>query len=125
MVSPGRYRLASAELAPAALLFHSLSHPVRLSILQRLTRSEARVIDLVTELKLPQPTVSKHLARLRDCGLVDFREDGRQSYYWLSQPSLIGLLRSAEDVLDATENAPRRFRVGKGWPSAARKARRG
>jgi DNA-binding transcriptional ArsR family regulator len=93
------------ELAPAVSLFHSLADPVRLSIVHRLTRGEARVVDLVTELELPQSTVSKHLACLRDCQLVDFRAEGRQSFYRLTQPALLNLLGSAEALLLATGNA--------------------
>ncbi|ASU83984.1 transcriptional regulator [Nocardiopsis gilva YIM 90087] len=94
-----------AELAPAALLFHSLSDPVRLAIVQRLAVGEARVADLTSELGLAQSTVSKHLACLRDCGLVDFRPEGRQSFYHFDRPELLDLLRSAERLLAATGDA--------------------
>jgi ArsR family transcriptional regulator, cadmium/lead-responsive transcriptional repressor len=93
------------ELAPAVALFRSLADPVRLAIVQRLADGEARVVDLTSSVGLAQSTVSKHLACLRDCGLVDSRPEGRQSYYFLAQPSLIDLLRAAEHLLDATGNA--------------------
>jgi DNA-binding transcriptional ArsR family regulator len=100
MISPSA--IARQELAPAVSLFHSLADPARLSIVQRLSRGEARVVDLMAELELSQSTVSKHLACLRDCQLVDFRAEGRQSFYRLTQRSLIDLLDSAERLLDAT-----------------------
>ena len=90
------------EVAPAAALFRSLGDPARLSIIRHLADGEARVVDLTACLGLAQSTVSKHLACLRDCGLVDFRPEGRQSFYFLAQPSLIELLAAAERVLDAT-----------------------
>jgi len=92
-------------LAPAAALFRSLADPVRLSIVQRLARGEARVVDLTRELGLAQSTVSKHLACLRDCRLVDYRAEGRQSFYFLAAPELLDLLRSAERLLAATDQA--------------------
>ncbi|MFO7250230.1 MAG: metalloregulator ArsR/SmtB family transcription factor [Actinomycetes bacterium] len=92
-------------LAPAAALFRSLADPVRLSIVQRLARGEARVVDLTRELGLAQSTVSKHLACLRDCRLVDYRAEGRQSFYFLAAPDLLDLLRSAEQLLAATDRA--------------------
>jgi ArsR family transcriptional regulator len=49
--------------------------------------------------------VSKHLACLRDCGLVDFRSEARQSFYRLVRPELIDLLAAAEAVLEATGDA--------------------
>jgi ArsR family transcriptional regulator, cadmium/lead-responsive transcriptional repressor len=94
-----------AGLTPAAALFRSLGDPVRLAIVQRLARGEARVVDLTGVLGLAQSTVSKHLACLRDCGLVAFRAEGRQSFYALTRPELLDLLRSAEGLLAATGNA--------------------
>jgi ArsR family transcriptional regulator, cadmium/lead-responsive transcriptional repressor len=94
-----------AGLTPAAALFRSLGDPVRLAIVQRLARGEARVVDLTGVLGLAQSTVSKHLACLRDCGLVAFRAEGRQSFYALTRPELLDLLRSAEGLLAATGDA--------------------
>ncbi|MDA0252839.1 MAG: metalloregulator ArsR/SmtB family transcription factor [Actinomycetota bacterium] len=89
------------ELAPAAALFRSLGDPTRLAILRRLAIGEARVGELVEEVGLAQSTVSKHLACLKECGLVDSEPVGRASVFRLSQPALIGLLASAEAVLQA------------------------
>jgi len=86
-------------------LFRSLADPTRLAILQRLAAGEARVVDLTGELELAQSTVSKHLACLRDCGLIDYRVEGRQSFYALTRPELLDLLRSAEQLLAATSQA--------------------
>jgi len=95
----------AAGLSPAAALFHSLADETRLRIVQRLARGEARVVDLTGELGLAQSTVSKHLACLRDCGLVDYRAEGRQSFYSLTRPELMDLLSSAEHLLRATGHA--------------------
>ncbi|MFE0592300.1 ArsR/SmtB family transcription factor [Micromonospora echinospora] len=89
-------------LTPAVALFRSLGDPTRLAILRRIASGEARVVDLTSELGLAQSTVSKHLSCLRDCGLVDYRVEGRQSFYALTRPELLDLLRSAEQVLAAT-----------------------
>ncbi len=89
----------------AVALFRSLGDPARLAIVSRLAEGEARVVDLTRLLGLAQSTVSKHLACLRDCRLVDFRTEGRQSYYALTRPELIEVLRSAERLLAKTGNA--------------------
>lgn len=91
--------------ASAVALFRSLADPTRLAIVMRLAQGEARVVDLTRGLKLAQSTVSKHLACLRDCRLVDFRIEGRQSFYSLTRPELIELLRSAESLLAQTGEA--------------------
>ncbi|MEU6742128.1 ArsR/SmtB family transcription factor [Streptosporangium sandarakinum] len=95
----------AAGVPPAAALFHSLADENRLRIVQRLARGEARVVDLVAELGLAQSTVSKHLACLRDCDLVDYRAEGRQSFYSLTRPELMDLLAAAEQLLAATGHA--------------------
>lgn len=92
----------AAGMTPAVALFRALGDETRLRIVTRLAATEARVVDLTRELGLAQSTVSKHLACLRDCGLVDYRVEGRQSFYALTRPELMDLLASAEAVLAAT-----------------------
>jgi DNA-binding transcriptional ArsR family regulator len=93
------------DLTPAVALFRSLGDPTRLAIVRRLAEGEARVVDLTRALGLAQSTVSKHLACLRDCQLIDYRTEGRQSFYSLTRPELIDLLRSAEKLLAETGEA--------------------
>jgi ArsR family transcriptional regulator, cadmium/lead-responsive transcriptional repressor len=62
------------------------------------------VTDLTGELGLAQSTVSKHLACLRDGGLVSV-EAVRASVYSLAQPALLEVLAAGEEVLAATGNA--------------------
>ncbi|NMH77561.1 ArsR/SmtB family transcription factor [Pseudonocardia xinjiangensis] len=93
------------DLTPAVALFRSLGDPARLAIVRRLAEGEARVVDLTRVLGLAQSTVSKHIACLRDCRLVDFRTEGRQSFYSLTRPELIDLLRSAERLLTESGDA--------------------
>jgi ArsR family transcriptional regulator len=95
----------AAGMTPAVALFRSLADETRLRIVQRLAAGEARVVDLTGELGMAQSTVSKHLACLRDCGLVDYRTQGRQSFYVLTRPELMDLLQAAEAVLAATGSA--------------------
>lgn len=63
------------------------------------------MVDLAAMLGLAQPTVSGHLACLRDCGLVTWRPVGRQSYYRLAVTELEALLRAAEQILARTGDA--------------------
>ena len=61
--------------------------------------------DLVDAIGSAQSTVSKHLACLRDCGLVASEPVGRASLFRLAQPALVDLLACAETVLVDTGNA--------------------
>jgi DNA-binding transcriptional ArsR family regulator len=45
--------------------------------------------DLATKLKVTQPTISHHLAILRDAGLVNIREEGKQTFYTLNQERIV------------------------------------
>lgn len=103
----GEFELSSrGALSPASALFNSLSDPARLSILRRLTLGEHRVVDLIAHLGLAQSTVSKHLACLRECGLVQARAQGRASFYSLAVgDELVALFAAAEQVLASTGGA--------------------
>lgn len=93
-------------LDAAACLFHGFSDPSRLTILRHLALGEHRVVDLTEHLGLAQSTVSKHLACLRDCGLVTSRPAGRASMFTLSHPeALLDLLSAAERLLALTGDA--------------------
>ncbi|MGH8904729.1 MAG: ArsR/SmtB family transcription factor [Egibacteraceae bacterium] len=94
---------ARVGLGPAVALFRSLGDPTRLAIVRRLAGWQARVVDLTDALGLAQSTVSAHLACLRDCGLVDYRAQGRQSFYFLVRPELLDLLTTAETLLATGE----------------------
>lgn len=70
------------------------------AILQELAASgEIRVTDLQARVGGSQANVSGHLACLKDCGLVADRPQGRQSFYRLKAPEVVGLLRAAEALL--------------------------
>ena len=68
----------------------ALSDPIRLRIVLLLqAEGELCVCDLMAVLKLPQSTVSRHLAYLKRSCWVDIRRDGVWMYYSLSQESCI------------------------------------
>lgn len=99
-------RTEADRLDAAACLFHGFSDPSRLAILRRLATGEQRVTDLVAHLGLAQSTVSKHLACLKDCGLVESRPQGRASLFSLSHPAdLEALFSAAERLLEQTGEA--------------------
>src|SRR6478735_1529198 len=93
-------------LDAAACLFHGFSDPSRLAILRHLALGEHRVADLTAHIGLAQSTVSKHLACLRDCGLVTSRSEGRASMFSLTHPqALDDLFAAAEQLLALTGDA--------------------
>lgn len=93
-------------LSAAACLFNGFSDRSRLAIVQHLLSGEHRVVDLVGHLGLAQSTVSKHLACLLDCGIVQVRTQGRASIYSLAHPeATLTLLAATEQMLALTGDA--------------------
>jgi ArsR family transcriptional regulator, cadmium/lead-responsive transcriptional repressor len=84
-----------------AAFFHGLSDPSRLSLIEQLARGDRRVNDLASLTGLSQPNVSKHLACLWDCGLVERERKGREIHYRLV-PGLRDLLSNADGILAVT-----------------------
>jgi DNA-binding transcriptional ArsR family regulator len=70
-----------ARAATTTDAFNAVAEPRRRQILDSLTRGERSVNQLVGELRLAQPQVSKHLRVLREVGAVSVREAGRQRLY--------------------------------------------
>ena len=64
--------------------FNAVAEPRRRQIIDLLALGERPVSDLVSSLGLGQPQVSKHLRVLREVGLVDVRDQGRQRLYRLN-----------------------------------------
>src|SRR5687767_14400236 len=73
-----------ARARTTADAFNAVAEPRRRQILDVLARGERSVNDLVTRLRLAQPQVSKHLRVLREVGLVEVRDEGRQRMYRLN-----------------------------------------
>jgi DNA-binding transcriptional ArsR family regulator len=77
-----------ARAATTTDAFNAVAEPRRRQIIDLLTDGERPVGDLVRELGLGQPQVSKHLRVLREVGLVSVRDQGRQRLYRLNGPAL-------------------------------------
>jgi DNA-binding transcriptional ArsR family regulator len=77
-----------ARAATTADAFNAVAEPRRRQILDVLAGGERPVNDLVDALGLAQPQVSKHLRVLREVGVVDVREQGRQRVYRLNGHAL-------------------------------------
>lgn len=65
-------------------LFKGFADPTRIRILNVLAAGELCVCDVVDVLRLPQPTISRHLAYLRRMGLVECTREGKFAHYRLA-----------------------------------------
>ena len=68
----------------ASTVFHALSDPTRLDLLNLLAGGEQCVCDLTAALKTGQSRLSFHLKVLKEAGLIKDRPEGRWMYYSLN-----------------------------------------
>jgi len=90
----------------SAELFKALADETRLRILNLLVRGELCVCDIMTVLDIGQSKVSRHLACLRNVGLVNDRRNGVWMHYSLAKPSGITHRRVLEWLAEAATELP-------------------
>ena len=73
--------------------FGALADPVRLRLMLALKSGEQPVGALSAELGVAQPSVSKHLALLREAGLVEVRRAGNQAFYQVTDQSVFEMCK--------------------------------
>lgn len=83
------------SLEPAADVLRALGHPVRLRIAAGLLDHGCCVGSMTECLGIPQPLVSRHLAVLRDAGVVSVEAVGRQRRYRVCHPAVRGIVTAA------------------------------
>ncbi len=83
---PPSMPMALAKVDQSVEVLKALADPTRLQIIGILKRSTAPVCvcDFTAAFDLSQPTISHHMAKLREAGLVDFSKVGIWAYYRLS-----------------------------------------
>jgi ArsR family transcriptional regulator len=91
--------LSDGEAVETARLFKALADPARVKILNLLVSGGegSCVCDLTEPLGLSQPTVSHHLKKLLDAGLLDREQRGTWAYYSL-RPNALGNLAATLDL---------------------------
>jgi DNA-binding transcriptional ArsR family regulator len=71
-----------------ATIYHALSDPIRLEILDFLRDEEKCVCEIIPYLSIIQPVVSRHLKILKDAGLIRCRKDGTKRMYSIVDPRI-------------------------------------
>ncbi len=92
-------RLSPAQYEARARVAKALAHPSRLMILDALAERELCVCELTELVAVDQSTVSKHLALLKQAGLVADRKERSKTYYRPTICCLKGLWECIETVL--------------------------
>lgn len=94
--------LSDEEAGAAAALFRALADPARVRIVNALATTDdpVCVCELIEPLGLSQGTVSHHLKKLTDAGLLEREQRGRWAYYSLS-PEAASTLAALVDLKEA------------------------
>jgi len=85
-----------------AKIFNALADPARLKILECLRSGEKCVCEIIPYVGLPQPLVSRHLAILKNCGILRDRRDGNRRFYCVTNPAIFKVIDAVDaDFVDA------------------------
>lgn len=91
--------------ATADVLFKTLADPTRRALFERLCREGERTVGALTaHAGVSQPVVSKHLAILKQAGLVRDRHEGRQTHYSAQLGALSPLIDWTSEMAGFWEN---------------------
>jgi len=88
-----------ARYTARARILKALAHPTRLFIVDQLADGRRCVCELTGMVSADFSTVSKHLAVLKNAGIVDDRKQGNLVYYNLRTPCVLKFLDCVETVI--------------------------
>jgi ArsR family transcriptional regulator len=99
----GAPTLSDEEAEATATVFRALGDPARVRIVNVLATAGGEVCgsELTEALGLAQPTVSHHLKKLHDAGLLDREQRGKWAYYSLKREAAEKLALVADVAIDA------------------------
>ncbi|MEW6182990.1 MAG: metalloregulator ArsR/SmtB family transcription factor [Bacillota bacterium] len=89
--------MAQKGLELTAELFRVLGHPLRINIIQFLRGGERCVCEIIPAVGAGQPVVSKHLAHLRQVGILECRKEGLKVIYRVRDPVVFTLCDLAQE----------------------------
>ena len=86
------------RLRAQARVLKALAHPTRLLLVEELARKTKCVCELTDAAGLDISTVSKHLALLRNAGIVEDEKRGLKVFYSLKTPCVLNFFKCVESV---------------------------
>jgi ArsR family transcriptional regulator len=95
-----------------ARILKALAHPIRVSIFELLAEEEKTVGEIIKSLGIKEANTSRHLAMLRDAGLVATRKEGLNVYYSIKMPCLLPMLSCIVDAICTIADEHSRIAAG-------------
>jgi len=94
------------DLIPRVELLKLVAHPVRIALLDELSKGVKCVTDFQDFLEIRQSNVSQHLSALRHAGVIDYFIDGRLRCYFLKNPFILDLLEVIKKQYESDLQGP-------------------
>jgi ArsR family transcriptional regulator len=94
-------RTTANQISEASRVFHALSEPIRLQILEQLRDGEQCVCELTGVFNTGQSRLSFHLRVLKEAGLINDRPEGRWMYYSLN----VGGIKELASLVNALQES--------------------
>jgi len=91
-----------ARFEARARIIKAMGHATRLFLVDQLSRQERCVCELTEMVGADMSTVSKHLAVLRNAGIVQDEKRGSSVYYRLRVPCIMNFFECVESVMEST-----------------------
>lgn len=85
-----------------ARVIKAMAHPARLCIVDELSKGKLCVKELTSIIGADMSTVSKHLAVLKNAGIIKSNKQGANVIYILKMPCMLGFFSCVETVIKAT-----------------------
>ena len=82
-----------------AKIFKALGHPTRLWIVGQLGNGERCVCEFVDAVGVDFSTISRHLAVLKNAGIIDSDKRGKQVYYRLMCPCILDMMNCLKNIV--------------------------
>jgi DNA-binding transcriptional ArsR family regulator len=102
-----------AQASIRAGIMKALAHPVRILIVEALAEGERCVCELNRLADIDQSNVSRHLAFLKQAGIVSDRREGMKVFYKLQTPCILRAFECAVEVAKAdVEHRARHLKGG-------------
>ena len=89
------------EAQAQADILKAVAHPIRLLILNALSRKDRCVTDLLGVARVDQSTISRHLAQLKRAGIVTERRAGARVIHHLECPCILRAVSCSMQVLSS------------------------
>lgn len=106
MTGKPQKELTAEGFARAAECLRTLSHPVRLQMVELLLHGKYTVTELAEACSVQQHVASEHLRLMQHCQLLERERDGRKTYYTVAEAGLASIMNCIRNRFSEPVDSP-------------------